>query len=169
MLQDTIQIVAGGGLEDLSWSTMWVNYVEFIILGLLSALAYFWFVIRNAKEDSDTFKEFFSIRKNQNDVSLHLILYFGVVLIWVLEGGVVLPMLLLEPVRGMFGLINIDITQQVGTVYASFRSWMPQGKLNWFSIILGGGMTFFVRMVVPRLVEFIKGAWGKFTGLFLKN
>jgi hypothetical protein len=168
-MQDTIQIITGGGFEDLSWSTMWVNYVEFFILGLLSALTYFWLVIRNGNDNADTFKEFFAVKKNQNDAILHLILYIGVVLVWILEGGVVIPMLILEPVRGMFGLVNIDITQQIGAVYGSFRSWMPQGKLNWFAIILGGGMTFFVRMVLPRISEFLKGVWGKFTGLFLKN
>jgi len=166
-LIDTVR--AGGGFEDLSWGTMWFNYTEFFVLGLLSAFAYFWLVIRNGKEDADTIKEFFRIRKNQNAVSLHLILYIGVLLIWILEGGVVIPMLFLEPIKGMLGLVSIDLTQQVESIYNSVRVWMPQGRLDWFTIILGGSMTFFIRMVVPRIKDLFKGIWTKFTGLFLKN
>lgn len=161
IITDSLSNISSGGGYHIEWAKMWTNYVGWYIAGLIATFMYFWFVIRGGKAEEDTFKEFFAIRANQNKVYLHIALYTAFMLMWIYEGGGALWNLLAGIVASLFGLVNMDISKTVVDVTRQLDRAMPKGELNIFAILAGGGMTFFVRVVLPALWRKAKSFWGK--------
>lgn len=157
---DTVQTFAGnGGTNVINWSLMWGNYVGWYLAGLVATFLYFWFIIRAQTADQDTFKEFFSIRKNQNTLYLHLVLYTGYILAWIFEGGQYPLELLGEALKAGVDWVGLDISKPVLEFSRYIATIMPQGELKFGAVVLGGGMTFFARNVLPAIWNKIKEWW----------
>ncbi len=157
----TIVSVANGGFLDTDWTTYMVNNIVYFLLGLVATFLYFWFIIRANTVEQDSFKEFFAIKKNQNSLYLHLVLYVGFILMWLLMDIALPAQLLGEPLKFIFSLISMDITEKISGAYATISNIFPKGKLSAITIIFGGGMTFIVRNCIPAIGNWFKNFFKK--------
>lgn len=158
---DTVQTFAGsGGTSVIDWGVMWGNYVGWYLAGLVATFLYFWFIIRGGTADQDTFKEFFAIKRNQNTLYLHLVLYTGYILAWIFEGGQYPIVLVGEALKAGVGWTGIDVSKPVIDFSRYIATIMPQGELKFGAVVLGGGMTFLARNIIPAIWRKIK-EWSK--------
>ena len=147
--------ITGGGAPPINWT---LNVI-FFLSGLLGSFIYFWSIIRAGTVDEDTFKEFFAIRKNQNQVIRHLVVYVAFITIWILEGGAFPFMLIGDTITALASLVSWDI--KFNSYYASLANAFPKGQLNIWAGLLGGSLTFLIRNVIPAIVNTIKGKFKK--------
>jgi hypothetical protein len=151
----TLPAINGGSVEPALW---YINAL-YVLAGLIATALYFWFVIRSGNADEDSIKEFISLRKNQNMLYKHLILYTAFVVIWYLEGIAFITLLFgntISSLTAAFGW-NLDFSGFNNYIASVF----PKGKFNISIIIVGGGLTFFLRNVAPALINLFKSKFKK--------
>lgn len=152
-----MRATTNGGFIEINW---WYNIIYYI-LGLLGTFIYFWAIIRAGTVDSDTFKEFFSIKKNQNNLYLHLILYHALIVIWLLDGLYPTIFFIGEIVKFALSFIGMDLTERLRDIYTAASNLFPKGQLSGITFIIGGGLNFFIRNIIPAAWKWIKKRFNK--------
>lgn len=151
MLDTLININSNPGVVNIDW----LNTAIYFTIGLIATFLYFWFIIRSGNMEQDTFKEFFSIKKNQNTLYLHLIIYVAFITIWLLEGGVFVFELIGNIVKALCMIVSWDISGALKDLYSYINNLFPKGHLNISTLFLGGGMTYFIRNVIPAIKNWL--------------
>lgn len=159
MIQTAIDTVNGAFKNNISTEIVWTNIAIYTLLGLFGTFIYFWSIIRAGNGDADTFKEFFKIKNNVNTLIYHLIIYFAFILIWILEGGSIIFMLIGNFISAAVQLVGISLN--LNDFYVFLSNTFPKGKLNVVTLILGLGITFIVRNIIPAVVNWFKNFLSK--------
>lgn len=156
LLKDTL-----GGTAPIDYWLLWKSNIGWILFGLFFTFLYFWLRVRNKRNnDPSTFKGYFKMQENFNTLIIHLVLYFVVIFVWLLEGGLVIGNLLADLLRLIPGL---DLNTLADKTSYWFAKLMPKGDLNYWTAVVGYGLTEFIKKT-PVLFRILKDSYKKLFG-----
>lgn len=152
-------LITNGGIAPVTdYWLLWKSNLGWIIFGLLFTGLYFWLRITNKENNTpNTWKGYFKIEKNRKDLIIHLILYFIVVFIWLLEGGKIFG----DAIKDILtSLPIVNLSKQGEKASYWFTKTMPQGDFNYFIAIWGYGITEIIKKL-PVVIKYLKNSYKK--------
>lgn len=150
-IQDTLQI---SGFLGVNWVDNWFNYIFYTILGLLFTVLYFY--LKKRKDNTlepNTWKEL--LKKYDVVILVHLILYFIIIFIWIVDGGDLLFVPITGIIKLLTSIVGMDISGGIDAFNTSIYKVMPKGQLTYFTIFWGYFMTSIIRQLLPSIWNWI--------------